>query len=551
MACLKLLTGGHAGRIFELTAKEVAIGRNPASDLLLSESTVSRRHARIRREGDGFWLDDLGSAHGTFVNGQRLSTPRRLQHEDHIQITPNELVFLTSTQEDSLFDEDEGRDHSSTILSIKDVLGDSSADGENPRAKLHALLEIMHDVGVSLDLRQVFPRMLECVFRIFQQADRAYLLLANERVMHGGEPRLDVMAMKLRQESAQMNSPISRTIARRVMAEAKAVLSSDASQDPRFQAAESIHGLHLRSVMCAPLIGTARKPLGMIQVDTQNPVRQFTLDDLDVLVIIANLAAQAVDHARLHETQLQFHRRERDLEIAQQVQKHFLPETNPEIPHYQVRHFYQAADGVGGDYFGYTPLPDGRLAFTMADVAGKGMPAALLMARLCAEVRYALLTHSDPAAAVEFLNRQFAQQVGYNCFITFLLGLLDIQRHELTLVNAGHMPPLRRHGDTGVIEALAPDAAGPPLGIDASLHYRAIVTEIKPGDVVLLYTDGVNEAASPLGKLYGIERIQAVLEGSANATETLQRLLQEVRSFSGEKPQDDDICIVCFSREPD
>ncbi len=551
MAWLRVQTGTLIGKSCELVARETIIGRHPSCDIVLPESTISRRHARIRREGEQFFIDDLGSQHGTFINGQRITGPKRLTTGDRIQLSQGELSFLLTLPTEPSADADDPRDHSSTIVTWQDVLsGPGSTTDPNSPPKLKALLDIIHNVGVSLDQQQIFPKILDSVFRIFPQADRAYILLANPKSNPGGDPRLDVEAMKLRHENNRLSNPVSRTVALRVMAEGTAFLSSDASQDVRFISSESVHGLKLRSVMCAPLIGTARKPMGMIQVDTQNPSRQFTADDLDVLVSIANLTAQSVDHARLHDTQVQFHRRERDMEIARQVQLHFLPAEPPIVPNYRMRHYYSAADGVGGDYFGYTNLPDGRCAITMGDVAGKGVPAALLMGRLCSDVRYALVTHPQAPSAVEFLNQQFARQVGYNCFITFTLCLLDPIRHELVVVNAGHMPPLLRRASTGVVESLATEVSGPPLGIDAALQYRQVTVPIGPGDLVCLYTDGVNEASNADGDLFGIDRIQSLVQSSDDADSTVRGILEAIEQFTELKRQDDDICIVCFSRDP-
>jgi serine phosphatase RsbU (regulator of sigma subunit) len=332
------------------------------------------------------------------------------------------------------------------------------------------------------------------------------------------------------------------------MSENKAILSADAGRDKRFLTSESVTDLQIRSVMCAPLLGSGYKPLGLIQIDTRRG--HFSTDDLDVLVNVANLAGQALAHARLHETQLRYDRRERDMKVAKQLQLHFLPQERPPVTGYRLFDYYQAAESVGGDYFGYIDLPDGRLALAMGDVAGKGVSAALLMARLCSDVRSCLLASSDPVAAVRSLNRNITKIVEYGRFVTFAVCVMDLDRHEAVIINAGHMPPLVRRAAGPPIESLGEDVSGPPLGVDPELHYRSCRVTLDPGDALLLYTDGVNEARNASGELYGIDRIQQVFGRTDTAEAAVEAMLADVRQFSLGTTQNDDICLVCLSRDP-
>jgi serine phosphatase RsbU (regulator of sigma subunit) len=362
---------------------------------------------------------------------------------------------------------------------------------------------------------------------------------------------------------------LSRTISDHVMTEGRAILISD-TQDAFDSASESVMDLKMMSVMCAPLVGSAERPFGLIHLDSQDPTRTFNEVDLDVLVNIANLVGQAVDHAHLHETALQFDRRERDLETARQVQQHFLPRERPAVPGYELFDYYKPAEAVGGDYFGYTPLPDGQLAIAVGDVAGHGVPAALLMARLCSEARYCLATHLLPADAVQSLNHQLSKH-GFSYFITFSLCVLDPIRHELTIVNAGHMPPILRRARTGLVETLGAEITAPPLGIDPNLAFSQSKAHLEPGDVVMMYTDGVSEAPNLAGSRYGVERIKDVCALASDPKSLIEQLLADVLAFSYGRavdvtgafpieqlsstptlsqgaPQEDDVCIVAFSR---
>ncbi len=548
MPWLEIVTDDGERVTHVLREREVVVGRHPTCDIVLRDTTISRRHARVYCDGPDFYVEDLGSQHGTQVNEDRLTKSWKLVDQDEIHILDARLVFhsLGSPESSLVFtDEFSLEDRPSTILSSRSgVLQKNRPVSTNIAQQLGALLEITHNLGVLLDVNQIFPKILESLFRIFPQASRGYILL-----LEGPDGRLVPRAIKQASTSEDDSSPVSFTIAKRVMEDGQAILSGDAANDERFRASESIYNLKLRSIMCAPLMSSSSQPLGMIQINTEDRQRQFTPEDLDVLVNVANLAGQAVDHARLHESQLDYDRRERDVETAQQVQLHFLPQNRPELEHYEFQDFYKAAQGVGGDYFGYIELPDGRLGIAMGDVAGKGIPAALLMARLCSDVRYCLATNPTAADATAALNDQIANLVSFGRFITFALCVLDPIKHEVTVVNAGHMSPLLLRAKTGEVTELAREVSGPPLGVTDEFEIGEKTYALEPGDAILLYTDGVNEAMNANRELYGEERIAAVMSKCrGNAQCVVEGLAQDVQAFSAGAAQNDDICIVGFSR---
>ncbi|MDA1050953.1 MAG: SpoIIE family protein phosphatase [Planctomycetota bacterium] len=539
MASIKIISGANTGETYSLDdARETILGRHPDCQVVLKDSTVSRRHARFSKEGDHYVVDDIGSQHGTRVNGEIIRSSQRLYDRDEVQISQVQVVFLLNAEEVG-----SKTDRGSAIITSVDVLGDSSISDDSQTApRWRALLNITRSLGVSLDLRLILPNVLENIFQILPGASRGCIMVSERP---GEEP----LPYAIKNSSGKANAPpaISRTIANTVLSQCKAVLSTDAGDDERFQASDSVLDLKIRSVLCAPLVGAADEALGMIHLDAQDPAHQFTSDDLDILVNIANLVGQAVDHARLHETQLQFDRRERDMETARQVQRHFLPADHPIIEGYQISDYYKPADAVGGDYFGYTELPDGRLAIAVGDVAGHGVPAALLMARLCSETRYCLVTDIIPSDAVQSLNQQLTKQT-FSFFITFALCVLDPIRHELTVVNAGHMPPLLRRARTGEVEEIAADISSPPLGIDPGITYHQATITLEPGDVVVMYTDGISECPSPAGPLFGIDRILRIVADAKDARSVTKKLLDNVIEFTKGMPQEDDTCIVAFSR---
>ena len=539
MASIKIISGANSGETYPLNVRETLLGRHPDCQVVLKDSTVSRRHARFVKEGDHFVVDDVGSQHGTRLNGEVIRSPERLQDKDEVQISQVKIVFHLDTEDTAA-----KTDRPSTIVTSLDVLRDArDTDHGQTAPKWRALLDITRSLGVSLDLKLILPNVLENIFQILPEASRGCIMVAERP---GEEPL--PYAIKNSTGKANAPPPISRTIANKVLTQCKAVLSTDAGDDERFQASDSVLELKIRSVLCAPLVGAADEAFGMIHLDAQDPAHQFTSDDLDILVNIANLVGQAVDHARLHETQLQYDRRERDMETARQVQQHFLPADHPIIEGYQISDYYKPADAVGGDYFGYTELPDGQLAIAVGDVAGHGVPAALLMARLCSETRYCLVTDIIPSDAVQSLNQQLTKQT-YSFFITFALCVLDPVRNELTVVNAGHMPPLLRRAKTGKVEEISPDVSSLPLGIDAGVTYQQATISLEPGDIVVMYTDGISECTSPAGPQYGIDRIREIISTAKDARDVTGKLLKDVGEFSKGVAQEDDTCIVAFSRK--
>ncbi len=561
MATLSIVNGNRAGETFELARNQVAVGRDKFCDVVIPVRSVSRQHARIVREPDGyFYIEDLGSLNGTFVNGQRVTRRTKLTDRDRIRLYDVLLEFHKgAVQSDAATDETSAPRAAKPKVTIDDappvvrsttIVGALDATAQprlavGAQAKLRAVLEIIRNLGKSLSVDEFLRNILDTMFAIFPQADRGYVLIADEST-----GRLVPRAVKRGNGEASDSwtlGPIDQAVAKRVMAQGQAILSTDASP---LDTASSVLQQPTCSMISVPLMGPSHKPLGLIHIDTNDPARQFNEEDLEVLVSVATVAGQAVEYARTHEAAKLLERRQRDLSMAQQVQLHFLPQEAPVVPGYKFYSFYRAAEDVGGDYFGYIPLADGRLAIALGDVSGKGVSAALLMARLCSEVRFSLVTSKSPIEAVARLNSEFSGPSLGDMFVTFLLLVLDPQQHTLTLVDAGHIPPLWRHARSGVVEQLGMEEAGPPLGYDAQQEYGACVVALEPGDAIVLYTDGISEASTPGGTFYGMKRVTNLVARASRDVATMGRqIVSDVERFRQETPQSDDICLLCFARE--
>ena len=239
---------------------------------------------------------------------------------------------------------------------------------------------------------------------------------------------------------------------------------------------------------------------------------------------------------------------ERELAVASQVQQGFLPSASPRIRGYDFFDFYAPANQLSGDYYDYVPLLSGRLAVVVADVSGKGIPASLLMARLSGETRYCLMSEPTPSAAVARLNDIFCGTAWDDRYVTLVLAVLDPALHEVTMVNAGHTAPLLRRGP-GAVETLAETDTCLPLGVEWEAAYAQHTVRLRPGDSLILYTDGITEAMNGAGELYGRRRLSARLRSGAQRVATIGRqILDDIRRFVGNRPQSDDICLACFGR---
>jgi hypothetical protein len=239
----------------------------------------------------------------------------------------------------------------------------------------------------------------------------------------------------------------------------------------------------------------------------------------------------------------------RELQLAEAVRRRFLPRSVPQVVGFEFFACYQAVREVGSDFYDFVPLPNERVAVVLGDISGKGLSASLMMAKLSGDIRYCLLTENDPAAATNKLNALLCAAGIEEKFITLSLSVLDVARRRLTLCSAGHFPVMIRRAD-GRVEEVGEDIAGFPLGITPESQYGQAEVALAPGDVVVVYSDGVADARNLREEIYlagGSSRLSrrlAELEGGPEAVG--RAILQDLREFSAGHYQNDDITVVCF-----
>lgn len=534
-ATLQILNGKTAGTKHPLIHPVTRIGRHPDCEIQIDISAASRFHAHVLKEGNGFLIEDQESRNGTFVNGKKTDGRVALNDNDRVKIC--DLLFVFRADKPSEEDHD-----GSQVLSTWQT---SSVDHfkVKPEAKLRAILEINQAMGSELSVGKLLPKMLEGLFKIFPQADRAMFIQRDDR------DRLIPKAFRHR-KSTDDDVRFSRTIVRQAMEKREAILSADALADERFSLSASLVDMKIRSVIVAPLVVADRPPYGVLVVDTHSASQKFESEDLQILSAVANQAAVALEIARMHEETLVQERMNRELSLARDVQRSFLPTTMPSKEPLRFWAFYEAAGAVGGDYYDFINLPDGKTAVLLGDVSGKGVPAALLMAKASSDAKVGLLTHpGDPAAAMSHLNNAVCAANLEGKFMTTALCIVDPATTNLRIVNAGHMSPIIRKPDGTLVEPADPDHSGPPVGVQEDYPFDVVDAKLEPGDVVVIFSDGIDDSRNAADQRFTIPRIREVVRRTAGDAKAIgEALLADVRRHVAGWKQFDDMTLVVVSR---
>ena len=562
--------------VIELSQDKMVIGRHPDCGIQIVNGTVSGKHAQIVKDGENFYLEDLGSRNGTSLNEARVAERVQLSHNDLVKFGQAEARFeddaaaaiptsLGSGQMTGglggtpvMDDETMPASANATIDIAVDAENEATITGAlenkgrfgvldvNPEAKLKAVLDISSSLAGTVDLKSLLPKILDTLFNIFKYADRGCILLKDDKT---GE--MIPAAFKHRREGEDASVRLSRTIVSKVLEDKSGILSADAAADSQFQGSESISDLKIRSMMCVPLLSLAGDPMGLISIDSQNPLGQFTNDDLDILMVVAGQAALSYESTKLMQSYVAKQKQDNEMAIAQSVQRALLPEEFPTVEGYEFYASYDAAQAVGGDYYDCFDLGDGQIVLSFGDVAGKGVPGALIMSRMSSCVQSTLQHVQDIEEAICAINEHMCDSAVEGRFVTYVLCKVDTNTHEVQLSNAGHMSPVIRRADGTVEQFDVDDLVGPPIGVMEGYPYDVETKQLNPGDIVVIVTDGVDEAMNAEGEFYGAEKtIDFIKDGPAKADELGKALLADVRKHAAGHPQNDDITIMAFGRNP-
>jgi len=548
MARIVLLKDGQSVP-YHLKNFPARMGRHPDCDVQVDSNMVSRFHAQLLQLDSHIMLEDLSSGNGSFLNGKQLEKhqPQRLRHNDRIKLGP--IKFRFEDEEDSASSSVErfpGVDANDSMTST--IMGSAQARGfgvfeVRPEDKLRGILKINQSLAGLIEVSSIAPKILDTLFEIFPQADRGMILMKDS-----SHNRYIPYAQKHRQESDDDSVRLSRTILERVLTDKTGILSADAASDSRFSASESISSLTIHSMMCVPLLSIEGEPFGIINLDTQNPMKRFTEEDLELLVAVANQAAHSYENVRLLQSHLEKQKQDKEMKIAKGVQRALLPEKLPDIPGYRFYASYDAAQAVGGDYFDCFKIGERKICLSFGDVAGKGVPGALIMSRIASVVQNTMSFTDDVAVAIQRINSHMCHHMVEGRFVTYILGVIDLDTNRITLANAGHMSPLIRKAN-GEVDEIDDSMIGIPIGIMDGYPYEVIQRDLAPDETFVLITDGVDEAMDPDGNLYTKERVREfVRTGSPDPEELGRALLSDVRRHANGRDQNDDITIMTFGR---
>ena len=539
MALLCIIKGPNQGQRFLLNDTVSVIGRQPDATVYLESLAVSRQHARITRQGNRFLIEDLGSSNGTFLNDLRIAGPVNFTEQDTLRIGPYELQLIDDTPPTA--------DSAQIIRArIEATSSNQSLFAQNPAYKLQMMLQIAQDLGQNLEVDFLLGRLLEHLLRLFPVADRGMALVCE------GEQLL-VRAQRTRHQGAASDFPYSRTIVRKALEEGVGLLSEDVPSDRVIRPSETMMSMRLRSFLCVPLLGWENRRLGVLQLDCLRQGVSFKPDDLELLTAIALQVSVVLQNAAYHIESLREQRLRQEIRMAREIQQQFLPDAfNLFAPSAEVYARCIPAREVSGDLYDFFKLPDGRVAFFVGDVSGKGMPAALFMIAVRTLARHLGPTCTGAADLLSKLNLALTADNPTHLFVTLLYGIYDGQDGSVLLANGGHLPPLLRKRDGSVQLLQLPRA--PLLGsLPGPLRIADARLVLEPGEVLFLYTDGFVEATAPDGKTeFTIDGLRNTLS-TVNTSQSLEGILDQVvdrlRKFTAGGEQQDDQTMLLLRRK--
>ena len=543
---IAIQTAGGTRERYPLAKERVTIGRSRESDIFLPDQWLSRHHAALEQRADGYWVGDLRSKNGTLLNGEPVREWRRLRPGDVITLGEHTLTYNAEAQPE---EEEEREPEGTRVFSVREL----SAINTRPSIdaaelqRQNRVLAILSEAARQLVVHRPLDELFELVLGLLLEAvaaERGAILLLE------GSPPLPAIKASLSRRGEQLTR-VSRSIARRAIEERVSLLLPNLLEDARFKGEDSILSSGIRTAMCAPLWFTATggdardSVIGLVYVDSLQHAHSFSEDDLRVLTALANVAAAKIENVRLLEESLEKRRMEEDMRMAAEIQTGLLPRGAPEIEGWDLVGCNLPCRTVGGDYYDFA-IEDGRLLVALGDVSGKGTGAALLMTVLRAAVR-AHWTEPCLADAVARINRTVCQNVPSSKYVTFFLAVLDPLSGRLGYVNAGHNPPLLARAG-GQVQRL--EDGGLVLGMFENVVYQGGEVVMQPGDVLLVYSDGVTETWSPEGEEFGEDKLIELLVGGRGleAGQVQDAVLREIERFEEGARATDDRTLVVLKR---
>lgn len=521
-----------------LDEPEISMGRAADCTIPIKDRYLSRRHAELRWSATGWQLRDNGSANGTFVNGTRLDQPRPITPGDRIALGDSEIVVEQS-------------EPSSSGLSISNTFSETSISlpfhqidaADTQPGDVAERLQILNRLAMELiedrPLAELFDFIIDRVMHLMSPSRAALALLSSDR------QSFVTVKMRRRDESDSQELTISRTLLREVVEGRKVLAFTDVEEDQNLAQAKSIIAQRIRSALCAPLI-VGDSVLGVLYLDYLLSQRNISEADVRLAGQIAAFAAVKLETTRLREEAQAKQKMEQELRTAYEVQSRLLPSSPPSLDGYELAGLNRPCLTVSGDYYDYVVRPDGRVYFVIADVSGKGITAALVMASLATAFNIFAKDDPSPATLVRRLNETLAPKTAPRKFVTLFAGLLDPTNGAVQFANAGHVPPIwiRRSGleslgETDMVVGLFPQAS-----------YRDHDIQLEEGDCLLMFTDGVVEAENDQEVELGAEAVEELVRDfcGLDSSSVVKRVEEAVLAYCGSASLADDLTILALRR---
>ena len=527
---------------YPLTDGRHVVGRATDCDLILSNTSVSRRHAALVSSGGRVLVEDLGSHNGTQVNSAAVKAPTPLALGDTVNFADVVLYFGEQPPSRGTLTLDPHRDLPGIAVSWDEVQ-DKPRPGQHKRSELFRCLA---GAGDLLTVPRAPEELFEPILDLVESAmdpERAFLLLSEN-----GRSEPTIRASRLRGGGDGSNVTLSRTMVSRVLEERTSFLLEEGGGTSDLMQQQSIISSGIRSAMATPLFDN-KNVIGILYADTTDPTRHYTRDELVAFSMLANVIAVALTHARYDAMEAEKRRLDTELDAARSILQTIIPTVLPEIPGYEVCAHIEPCFEVGGDLYDVSTLPDGRVAVVVGDVAGKGLGAALLVSSLVPLLRAMLEADPDLASLTSNLNRQLWRTTDPMRYSTLFLGVLDPATGRLEYVNAGHNPPVlvRAHGAVEII-----GSTGLPVALLDTGTWKKDELTLQTGDVLALYSDGIPETWRDEDHDYGDERFQdfLVAQRGGTAQEIRDASLKDVSEFRGDAPVGDDVTLLVLRRLP-
>src|SRR5262245_31908136 len=550
-AQLKIVNRFGVMRFLPLNKAVFSIGRKAENDLQLLSDTVSRQHAEIVYDEESYYLIDIGSKRGTYVNDQRIERCA-LQHLDKIRIGGDEdqqIIFLDETVEkaSAIF-------NSNPSLTLTSTLDRSRAASANEELqKLSRFIEVNQAFKFSLTPDDVLCLIIDAAIEI-TQAERGFLMLRNEN----GDLEFKVARDRDRNWLVGNEFTMSRSVVEEAFKQNRSVIINDAIDNSSRLARESVRSLELRSIACIPLRSfqmsenmdattmLKRDVIGVLYVDSHAIGGSLTETSLRLLESLAFEATKSLESVRLMHEEQEKKQLEQELNTAREVQVALSPTAFKQPDHFEVASHSIPSRYVGGDFYDLIPLKDGRWVIALGDVSGKGIAAALLAAMAQGVLQAQFASNLSLTEVIASLNKVLVQRTASNSFITLFCAVLDPEGH-FTYINAGHNLPIlaRTNGNTEMLTTKSV-----VLGAFDFVNHEPRRTLLESGDLVVIYSDGVTEAVNSRNEMFGDERLERLVRENVNlsADGIKQRIVEELNIFTRGLPQGDDITLIVLRR---